>query len=91
MGSVREGVGGVGVYFEMSAEPFAMPIIKECFTKYREGATSIQFPLCRLAEFVMAGASGRYISKEEYELFRQACLKGEARAFGIPVTFNSRM
>lgn len=62
-------------------------ILEEMFTLHKAGAKQIELPRRRLPEFLMDATEHRFLTMEELEKFRQTCLRGEARAWGIPVTF----
>lgn len=62
-------------------------ILEETLALYKQGAKQIELPKRRLPEFLMAATGHRFFTMEELEEFRRVCLRGDARAWGIPVTF----
>lgn len=64
------------------------PILIELLALVQKGATHIELPGARLAEFLDAGTEHRFFTMEEMEKFRRACIAGEAKAWGVPVTFT---
>lgn len=63
-------------------------ILFELQALVQKGAQSIDLPRHRLVEFLDAATDHRFFTMEEMEEFRRRCISGEAKAFGVPVTFN---
>ena len=49
---------------------------------------SLTLSLSRLDEFLLAAVSNRCMTTDEIEQMRQACLRGEAKVWGVPVKFT---
>jgi hypothetical protein len=49
---------------------------------------NLTLSMSRLNEFLLAAASNRCLTISEIEEMRQSCLRGEAKAWGIPVKFT---
>ena len=47
----------------------------------------LSFSLSRLNEFLLVAVSNRCMTTDEIEQMRQACLRGEAKVWGVPVEF----
>lgn len=57
-------------------------------TRHGKPVSEIVLPLTRLHEFLLAAASDRCLTTDEIKQMRQSALRGEARAWGVPVRFE---
>lgn len=57
----------------------------------RSNPDVITLPIERLYEFLLASVSNRCLTTHEIEEMRRACLRGEAKAWGVPVRFVSEV
>lgn len=71
----------------MLPKSFDVPILRERYAAYSEGAEQITLPNSRVEEFLDAGSIHRLFTESERAEFRAVCLEGKARAFGLRVEF----